>query len=325
MEEEIVERAKRKLVLDHLVIQRMDTSGRMVLSKSSATGAIPFDKHELNDILKFGAAELFQEKEGEEKEPEVDIDRILMGAETRDAEETQEQGNDLLSSFKYANFVIDEEKDIAAAAAQGGDGQEWDEIIPEEQRQKIEEEERRKAEAELDLLPRQRKILGVGGNREDPDSDDTTDSDEEEGGKKKKKKAWGEFSSTEIKRFVRSFRKFAKPLERLEALAEDAELENHTKAEMKRIVEAMLEGCDEAEKAFAKQKPSADEKKKDEDKKDSKASKGPSFKFGGVDVNVKQIRRMHEELEPLHTALKDNAQIPLPILKKAKPQRVRHG
>ena len=35
MEEDIVERAKRKMVLDHLVIQRMDTTGRTVLSKSS--------------------------------------------------------------------------------------------------------------------------------------------------------------------------------------------------------------------------------------------------------------------------------------------------
>jgi hypothetical protein len=31
VEEDILERAKRKMVLDHLVIQRMDTSGRMVL------------------------------------------------------------------------------------------------------------------------------------------------------------------------------------------------------------------------------------------------------------------------------------------------------
>lgn len=47
---------------------------------------MPFDKHELNDILKFGAADLFKEKEGEELEPEVDIDNILMGAETRECE-----------------------------------------------------------------------------------------------------------------------------------------------------------------------------------------------------------------------------------------------
>lgn len=35
VEEEIVERAKRKMVLDHLVIQRMDTTGRTVLNKDS--------------------------------------------------------------------------------------------------------------------------------------------------------------------------------------------------------------------------------------------------------------------------------------------------
>lgn len=35
VEEDIVERAKRKMVLDHLVIQRMDTTGRTVLSQSN--------------------------------------------------------------------------------------------------------------------------------------------------------------------------------------------------------------------------------------------------------------------------------------------------
>lgn len=34
VEEDILERAKRKMVLDHLVIQRMDTSGRTVLDPS---------------------------------------------------------------------------------------------------------------------------------------------------------------------------------------------------------------------------------------------------------------------------------------------------
>ena len=35
VEEDIVERAKKKMVLDHLVIQRMDTTGRTVLSRDS--------------------------------------------------------------------------------------------------------------------------------------------------------------------------------------------------------------------------------------------------------------------------------------------------
>ncbi len=37
VEENIVERAKKKMVLDHLVIQRMDTTGQTVLSKTADT------------------------------------------------------------------------------------------------------------------------------------------------------------------------------------------------------------------------------------------------------------------------------------------------
>lgn len=36
VEEEIIERAKKKMVLDHLVIQRMDTTGKTVLHTGSA-------------------------------------------------------------------------------------------------------------------------------------------------------------------------------------------------------------------------------------------------------------------------------------------------
>ena len=36
VEENIIERAKQKMVLDHPVIQRMDTTGRTVLDRSSS-------------------------------------------------------------------------------------------------------------------------------------------------------------------------------------------------------------------------------------------------------------------------------------------------
>lgn len=124
VEEEIVERAKKKLVLDHLVIQRMDTTGKTVLSKNAmgTSSKVPFGKSELNAILKFGATELFAaEKLGGDaaaaQEPEVDIDDILRRAETRECELTDSAGNDLLNSFKYANFAIDEEKDLLALAS----------------------------------------------------------------------------------------------------------------------------------------------------------------------------------------------------------------
>ena len=38
VEEDIVERAKKKMVLDHLVIQRMDTTGRTILDHGGMSG-----------------------------------------------------------------------------------------------------------------------------------------------------------------------------------------------------------------------------------------------------------------------------------------------
>lgn len=76
VEEDIVERAKRKMVLDHLVIQRMDTTGRTVLNKRDASGTTannPFNKEDLNAILKFGAEELFKDDDENDEDPVVSI------------------------------------------------------------------------------------------------------------------------------------------------------------------------------------------------------------------------------------------------------------
>merc|ERR1712210_179483 len=52
VEEDVIERAKKKMVLDHLVIQRMDTSGRTILKNAghqqdSNKQGNPFNKDEL--------------------------------------------------------------------------------------------------------------------------------------------------------------------------------------------------------------------------------------------------------------------------------------
>lgn len=83
VEEDIVERAKRKMVLDHLVIQRMDTTGRTVLNKRDASGTTannPFNKEDLNAILKFGAEELFKDDEENDEDPVVSIEILTAKA-----------------------------------------------------------------------------------------------------------------------------------------------------------------------------------------------------------------------------------------------------
>lgn len=110
VEEEIVERAKQKMVLDHLVIQRMDTTGRTVLDKKSTnSNNTPFNKEDLTAILKFGAEELFKDEEDGDEEPTCDIDEILRRAETRD-EGPATVGDELLSAFKVASFAAFEEE-----------------------------------------------------------------------------------------------------------------------------------------------------------------------------------------------------------------------
>eukprot|EP00879_Flechtneria_rotunda_P012304 GHRR01012851.1.p1 GENE.GHRR01012851.1~~GHRR01012851.1.p1 ORF type:complete len:597 (+),score=210.52 GHRR01012851.1:462-2252(+) len=126
VEEEILERAKRKMVLDHLVIQRMDTSGRTVLDSEAGGGnrsvKAMFNKDELAAILRFGAEDLFKAAEEGSAERsrrllEDDIDAILERAEVVDTRPAGAGGEggaegaaaDLLSSFNVATFKSDED------------------------------------------------------------------------------------------------------------------------------------------------------------------------------------------------------------------------
>ncbi|KAL5831735.1 hypothetical protein ACOSQ4_017089 [Xanthoceras sorbifolium] len=107
VEEDILERAKKKMVLDHLVIQKLNAEGR--LEKKEAKKGSYFDKNELSAILRFGAEELFKEDRNDEESKKrllsMDIDEILERAEKVEEKEAgEEQGNELLSAFKVANF-----------------------------------------------------------------------------------------------------------------------------------------------------------------------------------------------------------------------------
>ncbi|XP_044477866.1 protein CHROMATIN REMODELING 5-like isoform X2 [Mangifera indica] len=112
VEEDILERAKKKMVLDHLVIQKLNAEGR--LEKKEAKKGSYFDKNELSAILRFGAEELFKEDRNDEESKKrllsMDIDEILERAEKVEETEAQgEQGNELLSAFKVANFCSAED------------------------------------------------------------------------------------------------------------------------------------------------------------------------------------------------------------------------
>ncbi|KAK1402796.1 Chromatin remodeling 5 [Heracleum sosnowskyi] len=112
VEEDILERAKKKMVLDHLVIQKLNAEGK--LEKKETKKGSSFDKNELSAILRFGAEELFREDKNEEESKKrllnIDIDEILERAEKVEGKGAdEEEGNELLSAFKVANFCTAED------------------------------------------------------------------------------------------------------------------------------------------------------------------------------------------------------------------------
>merc|ERR1719234_1801075 len=303
VEEEIIERAKKKMVLDHLVIQRMDTTGRTVLK--SGVGATaggqdksgqPFSKDELNAILKFGAEELFKEDEDKDgEEPVCDIDEILKRAETR-MHEDEDAGDDLMSGIKVASLAVDEDDAVKNAKedASGGIQKLWDEIIPSNIREELEEEERQKELAELYLGPRQRKTVLGGENKENEGkrkrdgSDgegselDANDADTPPKKKRKDEKVHG-FTDVEIRRFIKSYKKFPMPLTRMDDIGEDAELTEKPVSDLVDLGRLLRQKCMEA----------LEEQETDANKKVD------NLKLGKVSVNPKTLIENESLLRPL--------------------------
>ncbi|KAJ8029454.1 Chromodomain-helicase-DNA-binding protein 2 [Holothuria leucospilota] len=310
VEEDIIERAKKKMVLDHLVIQRMDTTGRTVLSKSSnPVGNTPFNTDELKVILKFGAEELFKDSDNEDNElQEMDIDTILERAETTETEEHMGKGEELLSQFKVASFATMED-DLE------DEGKSWEEIIPEDARNKVDEEEKQKEQLELYLPPRIRKQVNrmtyqgsdsetsvVSRKRKRRSSSVSVSESEQSDTEKKVKRPRGRprtvprntvegFTDAEIRRFVKSYKKFGAPLTRLEAIAGDAGLQEKSHSDLERLGNLLHDGCVKAIEEYEarlKEDPNFDGKKR-----------GPTLKMSSVTINAPSVMKHEEEYAPL--------------------------
>lgn len=310
------------MVLDHLVIQRMDTTGRTVLDKTSTTTTTPFNKEDLSAILKFGAEELFKDEPEGDDDLVCDIDEILRRAETRDEGPTM-AGDELLSAFKVASFAaFDESHQKVNEQNREGDSRDWDEIIPEMLRKTIENEEKNKEIEDLYLPPR-RKMLQQSAQENDArerkrrkteedsgDEDDVGGSDDgsdDDRPRKRGRPALREkiagFSDAELRRFIKSYKKFPAPLKRLEAIACDAELQEKPIADLKKLAEMLNKRC---MTFLGEHNPENDKESNSIKKRGARA--GFSVKFGGVSFNAKTLMTSQQELQPLDEVIPANSE-----------------
>jgi chromodomain-helicase-DNA-binding protein 1 len=157
VEEEILERARNKLMLEFITIQRgvTDGSNREISDKiARAKDAVtePTSADEINRILKKRGQKMFEQSGNQKKLEELDIDAVLENAEEHKTEQapglTSDGGEEFLKAFEYTDVKIDLE---------------WDDIIPKEELDAIKAEaQQRKEEEETKRLleenaPRKRK------------------------------------------------------------------------------------------------------------------------------------------------------------------------
>ncbi|KAL2919633.1 ATP-dependent DNA helicase Hrp3 [Polyrhizophydium stewartii] len=137
IEEDIIERAKRKMVLEYSIIKTMDTSGEGIMTKggkksSGGNGSGNISNEELQRILKFGAQNLFkQDGSGDngasnsDKLEQLNLDDVLARAEFHEG--VEQSGTALGSAEFLEQFNV---SDVAV------DQLSWEDIIPEELRPK---------------------------------------------------------------------------------------------------------------------------------------------------------------------------------------------
>jgi len=138
VEEEVLERARNKLMLEFITIQRgvTDREKKELREKAAKAGKIddPKSSEDISRILKRRGQKMFEQSGNQKKLEELDIDSVLENAEEHKTEVPEgmdaDGGEDFLRSFEYTDVKIDLE---------------WDDIIPKDQLATLKAEEEKKA------------------------------------------------------------------------------------------------------------------------------------------------------------------------------------
>ncbi|KAF2862718.1 hypothetical protein K470DRAFT_227700 [Piedraia hortae CBS 480.64] len=153
VEEEVLERAKNKLLLEFVTIQRgitdkdaQELSGRF--ARAGHSTAEPTSADDISRILKKRGQKMFEQSGNQRRLEELDVDAVLANAEEIRMEQpegmTNDGGEEFLRSFEFTDVKLDL------------DSVSWDEIIPKEELDKIQQE---------NVTPEQEETDGYGQRR----------------------------------------------------------------------------------------------------------------------------------------------------------------
>lgn len=217
VEEEILERARKKMILEYAIISlgMADPTSKKNKNEPSTS--------ELSQILKFGAANMFAATDNQKKLEELNLDDVLSRAE--DHVTTPEIGESNLGSEEFLKQfeVTDYKADV-----------EWDDIIPQDELSKLKDEEKKRAEEDylneqIAMYSRRRAAVKQlqGGT---PDTSGVDEDEDEEGGRRraarKKVEENHELSEKEIRGIYRAILRVGDLSGKWSQLVEDGSISN---------------------------------------------------------------------------------------------------
>ncbi|TFK44392.1 SNF2 family N-terminal domain-containing protein [Crucibulum laeve] len=258
MEEDVLERAKKKMVLEYAIINQMDTSQAHLSSKSTTEKKDPhkpdnLSKDELTAVLKYGAQKMFDKDDSQQskKLDEMDLDDILNRAEDH---ETLAQAGDGGTSLGGEGFLAQ-----FAAVSDIKNDMSWEDIIPLEERQKLEaEEDERKAEevAVQESRKRQAAQVSYEGMDVDQPAPSTAPKKPKVPGPTRKtasQKAM-ELKERDVRVLIRSLQRWGDIRQRYDTIVNESKLQDKNKGMMLDVADEIIEICAQAVKENEDQK-----------------------------------------------------------------------
>lgn len=273
VEEDVIERAKRKMVLEYAIIHQMDTSGTNFAPKNARYAGKDKgpSKEDLEAALKFGAKSMFKqsgdgEQQQQEKLEKLDIDALLADAEAHETEGeavgAASGGEDFLKQFAQV-------QDFKA------DDMSWDDIMGPEEVARIKKGEAAAQEqAVLDALAAsssRRKAAQVSadayktGSRHTARADDAVDEAAESdagsdtlskrrvpraSGPGAKSKSAAEraaaLSDRDIRVLIRCIQRWGDPHYRYDEIVKESKLDRKNRAVLLQVSDDLIEVCEKA-------------------------------------------------------------------------------
>lgn len=303
IEEEILERARNKRMLEFITIQRgvTDRQQKELNDKMNRAAGEPNSADDINNILKRRGQKMFEQSGNQKKLEELDIDALLENAEEHKTEQvgglTSDGGEEFLKAFEYTDVKIDLE---------------WDDIIPKDELDAVKADiQQRKEEEETQKLleesaPRKRKAHVTQGEREQraakrrarevmPGSDDQSDEENSNSDPKRP------MVTNEIRRLVHACYRYGSFDERSEEMMKDARLSGRDVDVVKAALEEVIV---KAKEEVDKQRNDGKGKEGDSKQLTKKDKKAVLFDHEGVKkINAETILDRPVEMRILKEAI----------------------